>query len=218
MKHLWIVLIFISSAGYCQLTVKMAQDSAVRKYHIGTYSYHEKFIGHNGYGAPLILTSDGGGAVFGDGDDGIMLVKLDKTGKLQWKRTLPRKGDEIESQSVVQDKLGNYYVFMLIYDNSKYRGGCERVIFLNKSGNIVWDKFIGSCELLNNPTVSYIRALSDGRIAMRGHVVTEKPQEGKDPVYHYWEGWLVSKGTLTQKSGAVIDWSNKEWEKKFNPD
>ncbi len=39
-----------------------------------------------------------------------------------------------------------------------------------------------------------------------------------DLAYHYWEGWLSSKGTLTQKSGAVIDWSNKEWEKKFNPD
>jgi hypothetical protein len=49
-------------------------------------------------------------------------------------------------------------------------------------------------------------------------VVKEKPEEGKDPKYHYWEGWLTSKGLLTQKAGDVIDWSNQEWEKKYKPE
>jgi hypothetical protein len=218
MKYLFVILLFVSSIGYGQLTMEAAYDSAVRKYHIGSYSYHEQFKGHTGYGAPLILTSDGGGAAFGDGDEGTMLVKLDKTGKVQWKRIIKPKGDESESQSVVQDKNGNYYVFILVYDNTKYRGGCERVVFLTKTGTIVWDKFIGSCNLINNPTVAYIRALSDGRIALRGQTVTEKPVEGKDPQYHFWDGWLNTKGVLTQKTGEVIDWSNKDWEKRFKPE
>jgi hypothetical protein len=193
-------------------------DSAARKYRMGSYTYHEQFKGHRGYGAPLILTNDGGGAAFGGGDEGFMLVKLTKTGKLQWKKTVTVKGDEMESQSVVEDKTGNFYVFLLVYDNTKYRGGCERVVAFNKTGTVLWDKYIGSFDLLNSPTVSYIKALPDGRIALRGHVVKEKPEEGKDPKYHYWEGWLTSKGLLTQKAGDVIDWSNQEWEKKYKPE
>lgn len=54
---------------------------------------------------------------------------------------------------------------------------------------------------------------------MRGQVVIEKPVEGKDPQYPFWDGWLNTKGVLTQKkTGAVIDWSNKDWEKRFKPE
>ena len=219
MKYSIVILLLIASSARAQLTVDQARDSAVMKYHIGTYSYHEQFIGHKGYGAPLILTADGGAAAFGDGDEGIMLVKLDKRGKEQWKKIIPRKGDETESQSVAQDKNGNYFVFLLTYDNTKYRGGCERVVFLNKLGVIGWDKFIGSCALVNSPTVSYIRALDDGRIALRGHVVTQKPPEGKDPTYYFWEGWLDKTGKLTQKNGPVIDWKKQEeWQSRLRPE
>lgn len=218
MKITAFLILCVSSSAYGQLTLEVATDSAVRKYHIGSYSYHEQFKGHKGYGAPLILTADGGGAAFGDGDEGSMLVKLDKTGKVQWKRTFAAKGDEMESQSVVQDKNGNFFVFMLVYDHAKYRGGCERVVMLNKVGTVIWDKYIGTFALLNNPTVSYIRALNDGRVALRGHVVKEKPVEGKDPTYRFWEGWLSSKGLVAQQSGDVIDWSSKEWQKRYAPE
>jgi len=219
MKYFTVVLFLLAGSARAQLTVDQARDSAVMKYHIGTYSYHEQFIGHKGYGSPLILTADGGAASFGDGDEGIMLVKLDKSGKVQWKKILPRKGDETESQSVVQDKNGNYFVFLLTYDNTKYRGGCERVVFLNKSATIGWDKFIGSCALVNSPTVSYIRAIDDGRVSLRGHIVTQKPPEGKDPTYYFWEGWLDKTGKLTQKNGPVIDWKKQEeWQKRLRPE
>jgi hypothetical protein len=42
--------------------------------------------------------------------------------------------------------------------------------------------------------------------------------EGKDPSYVYWEGWLDATGKLTQKTGEVIDWSNKDQQKKFEPE
>ncbi len=77
MKYLFLILLFLRTISYGQLTMSVANDSAVIKYHIGSYSYHEQFRGHQGYGAPLILTADGGGAAFGDGDLGTMLVKLD---------------------------------------------------------------------------------------------------------------------------------------------
>jgi hypothetical protein len=219
MRYLTFATLLFNVAAYGQLTVDVVREKAVIKYHIGTYSYHEQFIGHKSYGAPLILTSDGGGAAFGSGDEGIMLVKLDKEGKEQLKRIIKPKGNETESQSVVQDKNGNYYLFMLTYDETKYRGGCERVVCLNKAGTILWDKFIGSCNLVNNPTVSYIRALSDGRIALRGHVVKETPPEGKDPTYYYWEGWLDKAGKLTQKTGPVIDWKKQEeWQSRLKPE
>jgi hypothetical protein len=218
MRYSTIILLFIQSVGYGQVTMEVARDS-IQKYHLGQYSYLEEFIGHHGYGAPIILTADGGAAAFGDGDDGSTLIKLDNSGREQWKAVLPPKGSEMESQSVVQDKSGNYYVFILVYDNAKYRGGCERAALVNSKGTLVWDKFIGSCNLVNSPTVSYIRSLQDGRIALRGHVVKQTPPKGKDPTYLFWEGWLTSKGVLTQKSGAVIDWKKtEEWKSRLKPE
>lgn len=218
MKYFVILFLFVSSTAIGQLTISVVSDSAIRKYHLSSYSYHEQFKGHQGYGAPLILTADGGGAAFGDGDPGTLLVKFDKNCRETWKRIIQGKGSEMESQSVAEDKNGNYYVFMLVYDETKYRGGCERVVFISKSGTIAWDKFIGSCSLVNNPTVAYIRALSDGRIYLRGQVVTTAPSKGEDPKYHFWEGWLNNKGVLTQQTGDVIDWSNQEWQKRFKPE
>ena len=219
MKYPTLLFLFLKINTYAQLNVEAVQEKTVRKYHIGSYSYHEQFIGHKGYGAPLILTSDGGGAAFGSGDEGIMLVKLSKDGKEQLKRIITPKGNETEAQSVAMDKDGNYFLFMLTYDDTKYRGGCERVVCLNKGGTVVWDKFIGSCNLVNNPTVSYIRSLPDGCIALRGHIVNQKPPDGQDPTYYYWEGWLDKTGKLTQKTGEAIDWKKQEeWQKRLQPE
>jgi len=182
MKRILLFLSLISFNAIGQMTIEAAQDSLVRKYHIGASTYLEQFVGHRGYGALVILTADGGAAAFGDGDEGLMLYKLDKAGKLQWKRKIARKGSELEPQCVVQDNKGNFYAFSLVYGLSGYRGGCERIVFVNKSGVVGWDKQIGSCQLVSSPTVSYTRTLDDGRVAIRGHIVTDKPAEGKDPV------------------------------------
>lgn len=218
MKRTWIILLFINTVVCGQITLDHARDSAVKRYHISSYSYHESFIGRAGYGAPLILTRDGGATAFGDSDEGTMMVRLGKSGRQLWRVRIAAKGDEMEPQSVVEDKSGNFYAFILVYDNTRYRGGCERVIFLDESGVIKWDKYIGSCNVVNNPTVAYIRSLDDGRIALRGQVVTDHPVPGKDPVYHFWEGWLNNKGVLTQKAGDVIDWSKPDWKKRFSPE
>ena len=133
-------------------------------------------------------------------------------------RNIAPQFDEMESQCVVQDSKGNLYVFMLSYDEKRYRGGSERVVCYDKKSKLLWDKTLGSYTLLNTPVVSYVRPLPDVRIYMRGHIVKDKPLEGKDPVYRYWEGWLDSLGKLTQKVNEEIDWKKDEWQKKFKPE
>jgi hypothetical protein len=105
MKNAFVILLLVHSVGYGQLTLEAAQQAA-RPFHLSSYSYHEAFIGHAGYGAPRILTADGGAAVFGDGDEGPVLMKFDKDANIQWKRLIKPKGSEMELQSVVQSKLG----------------------------------------------------------------------------------------------------------------
>ena len=211
----------ISSLCYGQMTIESARTEA-RKYKLGSYSYHEDFIGHAGYGAPLILTADGGASFYGDTGDSTgsygQMVKLDKTGIEEWKQIIRPQFDEMESQSVAEDTKGNFYLFMLSYDSKRYRGGSERVICLDKSGKILWDKTIGEYTLTRNPVVSYIRSLKDGRIYLRGHIVPEEPVKGKDPEYRFWEGWIDSQGKMTQKTGDVINWSDKKWETLFKPE
>jgi hypothetical protein len=218
MKRLLVIMLFCGTNAVAQMTIDAARDSLVTKYHIGASTYLDQFVGHAGYGAVVIITADGGAAAFGDGDEGLMLYKLDKAGKLQWKKKIARKGNEMEPQCVVQDNKGNFYLFTLVYGLTGYTGGCERVVFVSKTGAVGWDKQIGSCQLVNNPTVSYTRTLADGRVAIRGHVVTQKPAAGKDPEYYYWEGWIGSTGTLTQKVGDKLDWSNEDWKKKYAPE
>jgi len=217
MRPILILLFLLNLNAYGQITLKQAQDS-LQKFHLGSSTYFNDFTGHPGYAAGVILTKDGGAAGFGDGDNGMELIKLDKKGKIQWRKAIKKPFEEIEPQCVAEDSSGNLYVFMLNYNPAGYRGGSERVVCFSKSGTLLWDKMLGTYTLLNNPTVSYVRKLKDGRIEMRGHVVREQPIEGKDPVYHYWQGWYNGKGVLTIKTGEVIDWSNPEWMKKFKPE
>jgi hypothetical protein len=217
MKSIFIILLFASFTAYGQLTIERAQDS-LRKSHLGTSTYFDDFIGHPGYGAQVILTNDGAAAGFGDGDNGLELIKLDKNGKVEWRKKIKKQFEETEAQCVVQDNTGNFYVFMLNYNPNGYRGGAERVVCFNKIGTLLWDKILGTYTLLNRPTVSYVHMLKDGRIEMRGHVALEKPAQGKDPDYHYWQGWFNSKGILAEKTGEIIDWKNPELQKKFKPE
>jgi hypothetical protein len=183
-------------------------------YHLGYSTYFSPFEGKAGYGGPFVITTDGGAAAFGDN----VLYKFSRSGKEVWQRTIKVPFTEMESQCVAEDTKGNLYVFMLSYDHKRYRGGSERVLAYGKTGNLLFDKTLGAYTLMNNPTVSYVKTLADGRIYMRGQVVTKKPIPDKDPEYQFWEGWINNKGLLTQKAGGVIDWSNQEWQKWFAPE
>lgn len=213
MKYLIIVFVLCTSAAHSQLSYDSALQ-VTHKYRLGYSSEFEAFLNRKGFGAPLILTSEGGAAIFGDN----MLYKIDKSGKEQWNRTIKPQFGETECQAVAEDEKGNLFVFLLSYDPTRYRGGSERVLCYKKDGTVLWDKTLGAYTVMNNPFVSYIRTLDDGKIYMRGHIVTDQPLEGKDPVYRYWQGWFDSTGKLAQQIGDVIDWTKDDWQKKFKPD
>jgi hypothetical protein len=217
MKYTILLLFIVNFHAYSQLTFQQAQDS-LRKYHLGVSTYFEEFEGHALYGAGINLTKDGGAAGFGDGDNGLELIRLDKSGKLQWRKSIKKQFEETEAQCVALDSFGNFYLFMLNYNPDGYRGGSERVVCFSSKGILLWDKMLGNYTLLNNPVVSYVRTLDDGRIEMRGHIVKEEPLPGQDPLYYYWQGWCNGKGVLTTKTGDVIDWKNPEWMSKFKPE
>jgi hypothetical protein len=217
MKYTFFILLLVNIQAYGQLTFQQAQDS-LHKYRLGVSTYFDEFSGHDLYGAGINLTKDGGAVGFGDGDNGMELIRLDKTGKTQWRRSIKKQFEETEPQCVAQDSYGNFYIFMLNYNPKGYRGGSERVVCFSSKGVMFWDKMLGNYTLLNNPVVSYVHTLNDGRIEMRGHIVKEEPLPGKDPLYHFWQGWYNSKGILTTKTGDVIDWKNPEWKSKYKPE
>ncbi len=224
MKHLFFVFSLLTPICYGQLSLVDARTVA-DKYEVGSYSYHEQFKGFKGYAAPIVSTTDGGAIIFGDHSDksvntGIV-IKLDKNGREEWKKYITPEFVEIESQSVIQDQVGNYYIFMLSY-KTKGGNGTQRVIYLDKTGTILWDQTIGDYALINRPIFSYIHLLEDGRLSFRGHIVVKEPVNGADPDYYYWEGWMDNKGdnkgALTQKTGAMIDWADAEWQKFYQPE
>lgn len=221
MPKFLLLLFLISATASGQMSIDSARK-IVKPYYISSYSYHQPFIGKKGYGAPVILTADGGAAVYGDSGDSTgnfgLLVRIGKDGKELWKQKIKAQFTEIESQSVAEDSKENLFVFLLSYDEKRYRGGTQRVLCYSKNGKLIWDKTIGNYTLINSPTISYIKSLSDGRIYLRGHVVADKPIAGKDPVYRYWEGWLDATGRYTQKTGDPIDWKDTKWMKLFGPE
>jgi len=221
LKTAVVVLLAFDSIVFGQLSIEEARN-ATHKMRLGSYSYHEEFIGKQGYGAPVILTRDGGAAAFGGGEENGkacgLLVKMDTNANEAWRKAVFPQFDELETQSVIQDTNGNLYVFMLSYDGKRYRGGSERILCFDKDGGILWDKTLGAYTLMNNPVISYIHLDKNGKIALRGHVVKDKPVKGKDPVYRFWQGWINSKGELEQKTGDIIDWTNQDWKKLFAPE
>lgn len=211
------MLLVINIEADGQLIFQQAGDS-LRKFHLGVSTYFDAFAGHDLYGAGIIITKDGGAAGFGDGDNGMELIKLDKTGKVQWRKGIKKQFAEVEPQCVAQDSFGNFYLFMLNYNSDAYRGGSERLVCFSSKGVLLWDKMLGPYTLENNPIVSYVHTLSDGRLEIRGHIVTEKPVSGKDPVYRFWQAWCNSKGVVNSKISDVIDWNNPEWQNRIKPE
>jgi len=142
MKNTVFLFVLISASTYGQLTLRQAQDS-LQHYHLGVSTYFSDFLGHAAYGAGVNLTKDGGAVGFGDGDNGLELIKLDKTGKTQWRKSIKKQFEETEAQCVALDSLGNFYVFMLNYNPAGYRGGSERVVCFSSKGVQLCDKMLG---------------------------------------------------------------------------
>ncbi|MBK9192103.1 MAG: hypothetical protein IPM77_11650 [Crocinitomicaceae bacterium] len=218
MKLHFTVCLFCSVQAMAQISYEKASELS-RNYEVYAYSYFEGFAGKQGYASSVILTLDGGCAFldewYEENDHGPLLIKLDKDGKEQWKTKLKGGYEESESQGIVEDAGGNFYVFALVYTSTGYLGGCERVMCVSPSGELNWDKLIGAFTLENSPTFSYIHSDKNGKVELRGHIAKEKPAEGKDPDYYYWSAWLDSKGDIVEETGKRIDWANDNWQQWY---
>lgn len=213
------LVLFIFTTGHCQLSLSAAKSVAA-KYKLHSYSYHEKFEGHNDYAAPIILTQNGGTVFFSDSISNASrgIIKLSRDSKVEWEIAIAPKHDEYETQSIIQDREGNYYAFMLSYNRKIYRGGSERVIYIGNDGTILWDIILGDYGIVNSPLCSFIRLTEKNQLELRGHIVTKDPEKDRwgyyiDPEYHQWTGWLKKDGSYLQSIGDIIDWANKDWKK-----
>ena len=219
MKLITIFFLLTATIGFSQISIKDAKIMA-KNYNMISYNYHQPFEGHKNYAAPIIVTNNNGVLFFGNTKENgsPVLMHLNSIGEIEWSTPINKKFDEMEVQSVVQDLDGYFYAFVLSYNYKVYRGASERVIKLDSTGNVKWDIILGDYGLINSPHCSYIKLHDDGRLSLRGHIVTDKAEEGKDPKYNSWQGWLNAKGELIQKIGGVIDWSNAEWKKFLEVD
>jgi hypothetical protein len=223
MKYLLLLFVTLGSIAHAQLSTQLAKEAG-SLHGLIYYTYLEGFEGYAGYAAPAIQTADGGAVVCGtqygerDQTTGVV-VKLDSDGRQKWVTHIAPNYNDLEVQGILQDQTGYYFVFVLSYNYKKYGGGVERVIFLDPQGELVWDKEMGPYTLLNSPTFAWIKLLEDGSVAVRGHIVTEKPLKGQDPVYRYWEGVIDNQGEMTQQIGDVMDYEkDPSWELKYLPE
>ena len=208
MKYCIFILVLITTQAFGQISLDDAKKLAA-EHQFTTYRYHQKFEGHAEYSAPIVISDET--IVFFSKDKQTKeyaLKKIKSDGELIWKFPVKQNYDELESQSLLITEEGMIFAFLLSYNYDVYRGGTERVILLDSEGSVVWDKLIGEFGLVNSPTFSWIRINEDGKVEMRGHIVTEFVEEDERPVYHYWRGWLDSEGNLNQEIGDALDWSD----------
>jgi hypothetical protein len=212
------LIITYSFNAYGQLTLFQAKQE-VKEYNRLSYSDHRKFEGHKGYAAPFISTLDSGFAFFGGNKvtKSVNLVKMDKDGANEWNLLIKPKFNEIETQSIVQDEHANFYAFMLSYNYSKYRGGAERILYVGKSGNVIWDITLGNYSAVNNPHCSYIHLNKDGVLELRGHIVKELPTGNTNPTSYHWTGWLKNNSKWTQFVDGAIDWKKSKYKTRTGP-
>jgi hypothetical protein len=137
-----------------------------------------------------VLTSDGGYALVGYGDES-NLVKVDSEGNAQWSKNYSALSDSTPCE-VVQTQDGGYAIAG--YANPGY-GSEGRLVKIDANGNFQWNKTYGAASQ-SNSVYSLVEA-KDGGFAMAG--ITEYQSHGD------LDAWLVKTDSM----------GNLEWEKSI---
>jgi hypothetical protein len=147
------------AGGYDLLLLKL--DSS------GNITWKRTFGGNGGDYDPLIQqTSDGGFIVgggtesFGAGGRDLLLLKLDSSGSIVWKKTFGGSGDE-EVSAVQQTSDGGFIVAgnTNSFGAGGYYYGDVLLLRLDSSGNAVWKKTFGGSS---QESVWSVQQTSDG--------------------------------------------------------
>jgi hypothetical protein len=157
----------------------------------------------NAFPKSVVETSDGGYAVvgtcgFAEGSDyyGLLLVKTDKYGNIQWKKTYGDANGVSEGNYLIQTNDGGYAI-VGDYGRSNAPGGWDFLfIKTDSAGNLQWSKVIAGPDGQDDDRAECIVQTSDGGYALTGS--TSIP--GNTPLF-----WLVK----TDSAGNV------QWNKTY---
>ena len=114
----------------------------------GQTSWSEYFTGNKSESSRMIETTSDGGYItvgyttsYGNGGADFYVIKINKYGYTEWKKTYGGAGDDI-AYSVFETNGGN---FIVSGSSNSFGGGDEDayVIKLDKYGNIIWSKSYG---------------------------------------------------------------------------
>lgn len=106
--------------------------------------------GSDDQGSSIIQTSDGGYVIagstwsYGEGNYDVYVIKLDRSGNLQWTRTIGGEQDD-HGNAIIQTSDGGYAIAG--YTRSFGQGSSDvYVVKLDDSGNLEWTKTIGGAD------------------------------------------------------------------------
>ncbi|ESU24936.1 hypothetical protein FEDK69T_04930 [Flavobacterium enshiense DK69] len=174
----------------------------------------QKSLGGTGYeiARSIIQTKDGGYIVAGgsnsnDGDvignhgggGDYWIVKLNKRGKIQWKKSLGGSGSDY-AFSIQQTTRGGYIITGVSGSNdgdvNGNNGGNDMwIVKITNSGNIQWEKCLGSS---NHETGLVIRQTADDDYLVAGYTVPRLNDEG-DPLFDLLMVKLSKSGIVQQE-------------------
>lgn len=117
-------------------------------------------------------------------------VCLDKSGKLLWKKSLPKKGfREYTGASLALDTQGNCVVYIIsYYTPGTY--GVSRFVKLDPEGKVIWDTQLRGLGMYNTPLADDKQLLPNGNIKIKGRI------DLKSNVKHYWSGEISRDGKV----------------------
>jgi len=150
------------------------------------------------YARSITQTTDGGFIVAGQSDvqypngDDFLVVKLDRTGSLQWDRTFGGEGND-RAFSITQTTDGG--VAVAGSTKSKGSGNADFwIIKLDRTGNLQWDQTFGGNS--EDEAHSIIQT-NDGGFAVAGYTTTDFSQR---------DFWVVK----------LDDMGNRQWDRAFS--
>ncbi|MCE9598586.1 MAG: hypothetical protein K8S54_11510 [Spirochaetia bacterium] len=176
---------------------------------IAVYSYQERYTGNTDLiFAPFLKTRDGGMLIVGtlNGDQEGIIVKLDASGKLQWKKLIKKAGrPAIEVGSAVETSDGDLYINSGVYYNPSTMSQIW-ILKLDPTGKQIWEYTFRGYGNDNNPAAHRLQLTRDNGIKFLGHIyptLADMRNEKSAP----WQAELNSSGKIVSdvsgKAGAI---------------
>ena len=127
----------------------------------------------------------------GNGDQDILIYRVDSTGNMMWSKTYGGSGAEYPND-IIADNQGNFYFGTLSYSDdgnvqSGNHGEADRwIVKIDGEGNIIWEHSYGGS---GREYGGYVKLLKNGNILTYGATTSS---DGDVPVnYGYLDDWLM---------------------------